>query len=168
MESAHMGHPDFRVNGRIFATLQANMESGAVMLAPEEQQEFLRTHPKTFTPASGAWGRQGSTMVRLAGAEPAAVRSAILMAWQRALDAACSQASELASPPLENRPLARSGSAPRPRSAKKRSSAQARMMINSKYFDRTAVVWAAAIAAIVMSTSAAARRARRKDAAASR
>ena len=61
------------------------MESGAVMLAPEEQQEFLRTHPKTFTPASGAWGRQGSTMVRLAGAEPAAVRGAILMAWQRAL-----------------------------------------------------------------------------------
>jgi hypothetical protein len=85
VESAHMGHPDFRVNGRIFATLQANMESGAVMLAPEEQQEFLRTHPKTFTPASGAWGRQGSTMVRLAGAEPAAVRGAVLMAWQRAL-----------------------------------------------------------------------------------
>ena len=85
VESAHMGHPDFRVNGRIFATLQANLESGAVMLAPEEQQELLRTYPKTFTPASGAWGRQGSTMVRLAGAEPAAVRGAILMAWQRAL-----------------------------------------------------------------------------------
>jgi hypothetical protein len=85
VESAHMGHPDFRANGRIFATLQANMESGAVMLGPEEQQELLRTHPKTFTPAAGAWGRQGSTMVRLAGAEPAAVRGAILMAWQRAL-----------------------------------------------------------------------------------
>jgi hypothetical protein len=85
VESAHMGHPDFRVNGRIFATLQANLESGAVMLAPEEQHELLRTHPKTFTPASGAWGRQGSTMVRLAGAEPAAVRGAVLMAWQRAL-----------------------------------------------------------------------------------
>jgi hypothetical protein len=85
VESAHMGHPDFRVNGRIFATLQASMESGAVMLTPEEQQEFLRTHPKTFTPASGAWGRQGSTMVRLAGAEPAAVRSAVLTAWQRAI-----------------------------------------------------------------------------------
>jgi hypothetical protein len=85
VESAHMGHPDFRVNGRIFATLQANMKSGAVMLAPDEQQEFLRTHPKTFTPASGAWGRQGSTMVELAGAEPASVRAAILMAWQRAL-----------------------------------------------------------------------------------
>lgn len=85
VESAHMGHPDFRVNGRIFATLQANMESGAVMLAPDEQQEFLRTHPKTFTPASGAWGRQGSTMVKLAGAEPASVRAAILVAWQRAL-----------------------------------------------------------------------------------
>jgi hypothetical protein len=80
-----MGHPDFRVNGRIFATLQANMTSGCVMLAPEEQQEFLRTHPKTFTPASGAWGRQGSTMVLLAGAKPAAVRGAIVMAWERAL-----------------------------------------------------------------------------------
>jgi hypothetical protein len=85
VESAHMGHPDFRVNGRIFATLQANMTSGAVMLTPDEQQEFLRAHPKTFTPASGAWGRQGSTMVLLSGAEPAAVRSAIVMAWERAL-----------------------------------------------------------------------------------
>jgi hypothetical protein len=85
VESAHMGHPDFRVNGRIFATLQANMKSGAVMLAPDEQQEFLRTHPKTFTPAAGAWGRQGSTMVLLAGAELAAVRSAITVAWERAL-----------------------------------------------------------------------------------
>jgi hypothetical protein len=85
IESAHMGHPDFRANGRIFATLQANMESGCVMLAPDEQQEFLRTHPKTFTPASGAWGRQGSTMVLLAGAQPAAVRSAIVTAWERAL-----------------------------------------------------------------------------------
>jgi hypothetical protein len=80
-----MGHPDFRVNGRIFATLQANLESGCVMLAPDEQQEFLRAHAKTFTPASGAWGRQGSTIVRLAGVDPAAVRSAITMAWERAL-----------------------------------------------------------------------------------
>ena len=80
-----MGHPDFRVNGRIFATLQANLESGCVMLTPDEQQEFLRDHGRTFTPAAGAWGRQGSTMVRLTGAEPAAVRSAIVMAWERAL-----------------------------------------------------------------------------------
>jgi len=85
VESAHMGHPDFRVNGRIFATLQADMASGCVMLSPDEQHEFLRSHPKTFTPASGAWGRQGSTMVRLDGAEPAAIRSAIVTAWERAI-----------------------------------------------------------------------------------
>lgn len=85
IESAHMGHPDFRANGRIFATLQANMASGCVMLSPDEQQELLRAHPKTFTPASGAWGRQGSTMVLLAGAQTAAVRGAIVMAWERAL-----------------------------------------------------------------------------------
>jgi hypothetical protein len=111
VESAHMGHPDFRVNGRIFSTLQANMESGAVMLAPDEQQEFLRSHPKTFTPASGAWGRQGSTMVRLAGAEPAAVRSAILVAWQRAL-------ALPARKPAARKPAARNAAA-RPTGARK-------------------------------------------------
>ena len=83
IEKAHMGHPDFRVNGRIFATLDAKEEWGVVMLTAEEQREFRRSAKDVFVPAPGAWGRQGSTRVRLAGAEEAAVRSAVIVAWER-------------------------------------------------------------------------------------
>ena len=83
VEKAHMGHPDFRAAGRIFATLHADDEWGTVMLTPEEQREFLRSHPKVFVPSSGAWGRQGCTNVRLAAADEATVRGAMLLAWQR-------------------------------------------------------------------------------------
>lgn len=56
-ESAHMGHPDFRVGGKIFASLGYPDDSfGAVMLASEEQEKLLRAHPGIFTPANGAWG----------------------------------------------------------------------------------------------------------------
>jgi len=84
VEQSHMGHPDFRANGRIFATLQANEASGMVKVPPGEQAELLRLAPATFTPASGAWGRQGCTMVRLAGADVAAVRAALTLAWELA------------------------------------------------------------------------------------
>jgi hypothetical protein len=83
VEGAHMGHPDFRANGRIFCTLHADDEWGTVMLTPEEQREFMRLHPRLFEPASGAWGRQGSTNVRLAAANEATARAAIMLAWQR-------------------------------------------------------------------------------------
>lgn len=82
IESAHMGHPDFRANGRIFATLYASEESGTVRLPPDEQRELVRAHPEMFTPASGAWGRQGYTTVRLASAREAVVRGAMILAWQ--------------------------------------------------------------------------------------
>ena len=81
-EGAHMKHPDFRANGRIFASLQSDEKSGVVKLLPEEQQEFIRMHPKIFVPASGAWGRQGWTTVRLDAATESAVRGALLLAWQ--------------------------------------------------------------------------------------
>jgi len=84
IESAHMGHPDFRANGRIFATLQTNDQWGMVKLAPEEQREFLRAHPEMFVPSSGAWGRQGCTNVRLEVADRKTLRSAMLLAWQAA------------------------------------------------------------------------------------
>src|SRR3954466_46395 len=71
VEQAHMGHPDFRANGRIFATLQADDERGMVKVPPDEQLQLLRVAEQTFPPASGAWGRQGCTMVRLAGADVA-------------------------------------------------------------------------------------------------
>jgi hypothetical protein len=65
-EKAHMGHPDFRVGGRIFATLHAAEKgTGAVMLTPEQQELALEAEPEAFAPAAGAWGRGGSTVVRL-------------------------------------------------------------------------------------------------------
>lgn len=84
VEQAHMGHPDFRANGRIFATLTADDESGMVKVPPEEQIELLRLDARTFTPASGAWGRQGCTMVRLKGADVTMVRAAVTLAWELA------------------------------------------------------------------------------------
>jgi hypothetical protein len=54
-----------------------------VKLTPEEQREFLRTHPKMFVPASGAWGRQGCTMVRLDATEKATLRGAMILAWEQ-------------------------------------------------------------------------------------
>lgn len=84
-ENAHMGHPDFRVNGRIFATLGApNAECGMVKLTPEQQQVHVHAHPKVFIPAKGAWGRQGCTTVQLANATEKAVRGAIGEAWKLA------------------------------------------------------------------------------------
>lgn len=82
VESAHMNHPDFRANGRIFATLHTNDTFGMVKLTPEEQRELMRKHPKMFEPSAGAWGRQGCTNVRLASADRATVRAAMTLAWE--------------------------------------------------------------------------------------
>ena len=81
-EKAHMGHPDFRVNGRIFASLDAKEDWGVVKLTPEEQREFTRSAKDVFVPAAGAWGRQGWTRIRLAKATEPAVRSAVIVAWE--------------------------------------------------------------------------------------
>jgi hypothetical protein len=80
-EHAHMGHPDFRVNGRIFASLHSHDTKGMVKLTPDEQRELLRTNPETFEPSAGAWGRQGCTNVILERADVAAVRGALFLAW---------------------------------------------------------------------------------------
>ncbi|MFN2499764.1 MAG: MmcQ/YjbR family DNA-binding protein [Pyrinomonadaceae bacterium] len=81
-ESAHMGHPDFRANGRIFATLYPGGESGMVKLTPEQQQEFMRKDSVAFVPASGAWGRQGCTTVKLAALDEDTLGEAVTLAWQ--------------------------------------------------------------------------------------
>ena len=83
IESAHMHHPDFRVGGRIFATLgYPNENSAMVKLSPDEQKEFVRSSPGIFTPAKGAWGRQGSTIVHLPAATIDIVREALTAAWR--------------------------------------------------------------------------------------
>lgn len=86
VESAHMNHPDFRVNGRIFATLGApDLNWAMVKLPPEEQGKFLEQAPTTFRPCSGAWGRAGSTNIYLANATKMRVRPALQSAWEHAV-----------------------------------------------------------------------------------
>jgi hypothetical protein len=84
VESAHMGHPDFRVHDKIFATLgYPDAGWGVVMLTPEEQQDFIDTKHAVFELAPGAWGRKGSTRVRLEDADEATVRNALEKAHRR-------------------------------------------------------------------------------------
>jgi hypothetical protein len=85
VEASHMGHPDFRVGGRIFATLSPDERQGMVTLTPDEQDAAMRANPDVFTPASGAWGRQGCTMVQLAAADADTVGVAVTQAWQNAV-----------------------------------------------------------------------------------
>jgi hypothetical protein len=82
VEAAHMGHPDFRVDGKIFATLGPGEKWGMVKLTPEEQAALMASEPEAFHPASGAWGRRGSTIVRLRQAKALTVRHALLAAWR--------------------------------------------------------------------------------------
>ena len=83
VEAGHMGHPDFRVRGKIFATLysRAGAEFGMVKLTPEQQRVFVGAKPEAFEPCQGAWGRQGCTQIRLAAADRKAARDAIFTAW---------------------------------------------------------------------------------------
>ncbi len=81
-EQAHMDHPDFRVAGKIFATLGYPENGwGMVKLTPIEQGMFMRAHRGVFEPCAGAWGRRGATSVRLKAARKHTVRRALLAAW---------------------------------------------------------------------------------------
>ena len=82
VESAHMGHPDFRIAGKIFATLHADRKHGMVKLTPEQQEMLVRDHPAAFAPENGAWGRQGCTAVRLDVADEDTVGEAMTLAWR--------------------------------------------------------------------------------------
>src|SRR5439155_13432989 len=82
-EAAHMHHPDFRVGGKIFATLGYPRQGwGMVKLAPQQQEEFVNSEPDVFIPAAGAWGGRGATTVRLRLAKKASVRQALELAWR--------------------------------------------------------------------------------------
>jgi hypothetical protein len=88
-EMAHMNHPDFRVRGKIFATLAERDESwGMVKLTPEDQQRFIKAEPDVFTPVKGAWGRQGCTTVHLPSATEEKLRPALVAAWRNVATAA--------------------------------------------------------------------------------
>jgi hypothetical protein len=82
VESNHNRHPDFRVGGKIFATLgYPDSRWAMVKLTPEQQNILIEKTPETFSPANGAWGRRGSTLVRLEQADARTAQSAIEMAW---------------------------------------------------------------------------------------
>jgi len=81
-ESSHMDHPDFRVGGKIFATIAPEGVRGMAKLTPVQQETIMRIAPQTFEPASGAWGRKGATMIILEHADEADVRQALNAAWR--------------------------------------------------------------------------------------
>ena len=81
-EGSHMNHPDFRANGRIFASLHAGEKTGMVKLTPEEQDEFVKLKPAMFQPSAGAWGRQGCTNVVLAKADARTLKQAMTLAFE--------------------------------------------------------------------------------------
>ena len=86
-ESAHMGSPDFRVGGRIFATLAAQDKGyGNLMLTREQQAEFIAELPDVFLPVAGGWGRNGITHIRLAAANEDLLTGALKAAWQLRLE----------------------------------------------------------------------------------
>jgi hypothetical protein len=82
IEREHMGHPDFRANGKIFATIKHDNKSGMVKLTPEQQQKFVRDDPAAFAPESGAWGRAGCTKVLFSAVDEDLLGEAITLAWQ--------------------------------------------------------------------------------------
>ncbi|SRR5258706_9476153 len=82
VESSHMGHPDFRANGKIFASLTEDSKRGMVKLTPEQQRQFVLAHPSAFEPSSGAWGRNGSTTVKLEAVDEETLGDAMTLAWQ--------------------------------------------------------------------------------------
>ena len=81
-EGAHVKHPDFRVGGRIFATLGPDGDWGMVKLTPDQQAFYVRTEPAVFRPFNGTWGRRGCTKVTLAVAQELTVRQALAAAWR--------------------------------------------------------------------------------------
>ncbi len=86
-ESSHMGNPDFRVGGRIFATLaSAKQGYGNLMLTLEQQNAFVAELPNLFLPVAGGWGRMGATHVRLAGADEDVLAGALHTAWKLRLE----------------------------------------------------------------------------------
>ena len=83
IESSHMGHPDFRVRKKIFATLGfAGDDLGMVKLTPAQQRQFVRAEPAVFKPVKGRWGQKGATNVMLEPATKDVMRPALIAAWK--------------------------------------------------------------------------------------
>lgn len=123
-ESSHMGSPDFRVGGRIFATLAAaKLGYGNIMITPEQQSAFVEDLPEIFIPVPGGWGRGGATHINLAAASEDVVLGALQTAHKLRVD----KNSRTGSKPPVSRPGAKSkpvrtikSKKPRPTRSKRR------------------------------------------------
>ena len=82
LEGAHMDHPDFRVAGKVFASLHPKEPWGMVKLIPEQQRLRIKAEPAVFIPCNGAWGARGATYIVLKKAKKASVRLALMDAWR--------------------------------------------------------------------------------------
>jgi hypothetical protein len=81
-EGEHMDHPDFRVRGKIFATIKPDPAWAVVMLTPDQQKKFVGAAPGTFVSVPGGWGRKGATQILLKSVRPSAARDALVVAWR--------------------------------------------------------------------------------------
>ena len=87
IEKTHHGHPDFRVGGRVFATLgYPDDKHGVVVFTPDQQRSWVRAHSAAFVPVKGAWGEQGCTTVRLEAVDEDALGEALTLAWQNGVN----------------------------------------------------------------------------------
>jgi len=83
IEGAHGGHPDFRVGGKVFATLgYPDAAHAMVKLTPDQQRMLVDAEPAMFVAVKGSWGLRGATQLRLSATDPTTARSALAMAWQ--------------------------------------------------------------------------------------
>ncbi|MGK2856877.1 MAG: MmcQ/YjbR family DNA-binding protein [Thermoanaerobaculia bacterium] len=82
-EKSHMGHPDFRVGGKIFATLGHQKGLAVVMFTPDLQETFMHAAPDVFAPVGGGWGRGGATTIELKRCGKTVARDALIAAWGR-------------------------------------------------------------------------------------
>ncbi len=103
-ESSHMGQPDFRVGGRIFATLaSASQGYGNLMLTLEQQAAFVGELPEVFLPIAGGWGRMGITHIRLAAAKEDVLAGALRTAWKLRLEKNAKSGQKSRVPAARNR-----------------------------------------------------------------
>jgi hypothetical protein len=82
VEQGHMGHPDFRIGGKIFAGLDPSGERAPETLTPDQQDVLMSAEPAVFTPCAGAWGMKGWTYLALAAAHEETAKSALRLAWR--------------------------------------------------------------------------------------
>lgn len=86
-ESAHMNHPDFRVNGKIFASLGCPDDGwGMVRLTPAQQRAFMKEARGMLAPCAGAWEKAGATSVHLASARKRILHEALRAASQNIIN----------------------------------------------------------------------------------